>query len=112
MGVTHDITVRCLSQGNRSVATPPDLDAATIAVVASIPRVYVVWYPVLPAQGSPPLPPQHLYPPRGGQHHNTGVARGPRARAGVAAAPQGFGFFFAYPDPGVRAPGGRPPRLR
>ena len=65
MGVTHDGTVRCLSRGDRSLATPPDLHAATGAVLASIPRVYAVWYAVLPAPGSPPLPPQHPYPRAG-----------------------------------------------
>ena len=53
VGVTHGGTVRCLSRGDRSLAAPPDLHAATGAVLASIPRVYVVWYAVLPALGSP-----------------------------------------------------------
>ena len=29
----HDSTVRCLSCGKRALATPPDLDAATVAVL-------------------------------------------------------------------------------
>ena len=65
MGVTHDSAVRCLSLGDRSLAAPPDLHAATGAVLASIPRVYPVWYAVLPAPGSPPQPPQHQYPRAG-----------------------------------------------
>ena len=31
-------------------------------VLASTPRVYAVWYAVLPAPGAPPLPPLHQYP--------------------------------------------------
>ena len=57
VGVTQDGTVRCLSRGDKPLATPPDLYAAAGAVPASIPRVYAMWYAVLPAPGSPPLPP-------------------------------------------------------
>ena len=97
MGVTHDGTVRCLSRGNRTLATPPDLHAATGAVLASIPRVYAVWYAVVPAPGSPPrgtgAAPAAPIPPRRGRRHNASMARGPRACVGVAAAPQGAGSF-------------------
>ena len=65
VGVTHDGTVRCLSRGDRSLATPPDQHAATGAVLASIPKVYAVWYAGLPAPGSPPQPSQHQYPRAG-----------------------------------------------
>ena len=65
VGVTHDGTVRCLSRRNRPLTTPPDLYAATGAMLASIPSVYAEWYAVLPAPGSPPLPPQHQYPRTG-----------------------------------------------
>ena len=40
VGVTHDSTIRCLSWGDRPLATPPDLYAAAGAVPASIPRRY------------------------------------------------------------------------
>ena len=65
MGVTYDGTVRCLSRGDRPLAAPPDLYAVAGAVLASIPRVYAVWYAVLPAPGPPLLPPQHQYPRAG-----------------------------------------------
>ena len=55
--ITHGGTIRCLSRGNRPLATPPDQYAAAGAVLASIPKVYAVWYAVLPAPGTPPLPP-------------------------------------------------------
>ena len=54
VGVTHDGAVRCLSRANRPLATPPDLYVEAGAVLASILRVYAVWYAVLPAPGSPP----------------------------------------------------------
>ena len=59
VGVTHGGTIRCLSRGDKSLAVPPDLHAASGAVLASIPRVYAVWYAVLPAPGSHQPPPQH-----------------------------------------------------
>ena len=62
VGVTHNGTIRCLSRGNRPLATPPDQYAAAGVVLASTPRVYAVWYAVLPAPGAPPQPPQHQYP--------------------------------------------------
>ena len=40
-----------------------------------------------------PAAPSAPVPPRGGRRHITGVARGPRARAGVAAAPKNAGRF-------------------
>ena len=82
VGVTHDGTVKCLSRGDRSLAAPPDLHAATGAVLASIPRVYAVWYVVLPAPGSPQLPPQRQYPPAG----DDATARAWRLRRRVQVA--------------------------
>ena len=43
--------------------------------------------------GVAPAAPAAPVPRRRGRHHHVGVARGPRARAGVAAAPQGAGRF-------------------
>ena len=83
VGVTHSGTVRCLLRGDKSLAAPKDPFVAAGAVLASIPRVYAVWYAVTPAPGSPQPP------PRGGRRPRSGVARGPRTRGGVAAAPQG-----------------------
>ena len=82
VGITHDGSVRCLLRGVRPLAPPKDARAAAAEVLASTPRVYAVWYAVLPAPGAPQQPPQH---PR------SGVARDPRARGGVAAAPRGAG---------------------
>ena len=65
VGVTHGGTVRCLSRGDRSLAAPPDPHAAAGAVLASIPRVYAVWYAVMPAPGSPQPPSQRQYPRAG-----------------------------------------------
>ena len=42
-----------------------DPHAAAGAVLASIPRVYAVWYAVLPAPGSPQPSPHHQYPRAG-----------------------------------------------
>ena len=78
VGVTHDGTVRCLSRGDRSLAMPPDLCAATGAALASIPWVYAVWYAVLPAPGSPQQPPQRQYP-RAGDDATTQVWLAARA---------------------------------
>ena len=61
VGVTHSGTVRCLLRGDGSRAAPPDPHAAAGAVLASILRVYAVWYAVTPAPGSPQPPPQHRY---------------------------------------------------
>ena len=110
MGVTHDGTVRCLSRGDRSLATPPDLHAGTGAVLAAIPRVYAVWYAMLPAPGSPPLPPQHQYP-RPGTTPQRGRGSRPRARAGVEAVPQGAGRFSRALTHLYGHLYGRPPRL-
>ena len=62
VGETHDGTVRCLSRGNLPLAIPPYPYAAASEVLASIPRVYTVWYAVLPAPGVPPQPLQDQYP--------------------------------------------------
>ena len=61
--------------------------------------------------GVAPAVPTAPVPPRGGRRHCASVARSPRARAGVAAAPQGAGRLpRALTQVCVRAPGGRPPR--
>ena len=65
VGVTHDGTVRCLSRGNRPLARPPDQYAVAGAVLASTPRVYAVWYAVLPTPGAPLQLLQHQYPRAG-----------------------------------------------
>ena len=62
MGVTHDGILWCLLRGKRSMAMPPDPYAAASAVLHSVPRVYAMWYAVLPALGEPQLHPQHQYP--------------------------------------------------
>ena len=62
VGVTRDGTLFCLLRGNRPLAMPPDPRDVAWVVLASIPQVYVVWYVVLPAPGSPQLLPQHQYP--------------------------------------------------
>ena len=59
VGITHDGSVRCLLRGVRPFAPPRDARAAAAEVLASTPRVYAVWYAVLPAPGAPQPPPQH-----------------------------------------------------
>ena len=59
MGITQDGSVRCLLRGVRPLAPPRDARAAAAQVLASTPRVYAVWYAVLPAPGAPQPPPQH-----------------------------------------------------
>ena len=59
VGITHDGSVRCLLRGVRPLAPPRDARAAAAEVLASTPRVYAVWYAVLPAPGTPQPPPQH-----------------------------------------------------
>ena len=87
VGITHGGTIRCLLRGNRPLAPPRDPLAAAGAVLASIPRVFAVWYAMMPAPEAPQPPSQHRDPPRGGRRPRSGVARGPRARGGVATAP-------------------------
>ena len=53
MGVIRDGTLLCLLRGSRPLAMPLDPWVVARAVLASIPRVYVVWYVVLPPQGNP-----------------------------------------------------------
>ena len=63
VGITHGGSVRCLLRGVRPLPPPRDPRAAATAVMASTPRVYAVWYAVLPAPGAPQPPPRH---PRAG----------------------------------------------
>ena len=63
VGITHGGSVMCLLRGVRPLAPPRYPRAAAAAVLASTPRVYAVWYAVLPAPGAPQPPPQH---PRAG----------------------------------------------
>ena len=69
VGITHGGTIRCLLRGDSPLAPPRDPLAAAAAVVASIPRVYTVWYAVMPAPEAPRPPPQHRYPRPGGDAH-------------------------------------------
>ena len=69
VGITHGGTVRCLLRGDRPLAPPQDPLAAAGAVLASIPRVYAVWYLVTPAPGAPQPPPHYQYPRAGGDTH-------------------------------------------
>ena len=68
VGITHGGSIRCLPRGDRPLAPPKDPHAAA-AVLASIPRVYAVWYAVLPAPGAPQPPPQHHYSRAEGDAH-------------------------------------------
>ena len=101
VGFTHDGTVRCLSRGDKSLAAPRDPHAATGGVLASIPRVYAVWYAVLPTPGLLQLPPYSTSTPARG-------TRPARRRGGCAS---GCKSRLMRLDPVVRAPGGRPLRL-
>ena len=65
VSITHGNTLLCLLQGNRPLAMSPDPQVVAQAVLASIPRVYVVWYVVVPAPGNPWLLPEHQYPHTG-----------------------------------------------
>ena len=69
VGITHGGTIRCLLRGDRPLAPPQDPLAAAGAVLASIPRVFAVWYAVMPAPEAPQPPPQHRYPRTGGDAH-------------------------------------------
>ena len=69
VGITHGGSIWCLLRGDRPLAPPRDPRAATAAVLASIPRVFAVWYAVLPAPGAPQPPPQHQYSRAGGDAH-------------------------------------------
>ena len=107
VGVTHDGTIRFLSRGHRPLATLPDQYAVASVVLASIPRVYAVWYAVLPAPGAPPQPPQHQYPPR----RTTPLRKcgsQPASSCGRGGNAAGCRSSFTRPDPGVRAPASVP----
>ena len=72
VGITHGGTIRCLLRGNRPLAPPRDPHVAAVTVWASIPRVFAVWYAVMPAPGVPQPPPQHQYP-RGASDAHAGA---------------------------------------
>ena len=67
--ISHGATVRCLVRGGRPLAPPRDPLAAAGAVRASVLRVYVVWYAVLPGPEAPQPAPQRRYPWAGGNAH-------------------------------------------
>ena len=69
VGITHGGSIRCLLRGDRPLAPPRDPHVAAAIVLASIPRVFAVWYAVLPAPGAPQPPPQHQYSRAGGDAH-------------------------------------------
>ena len=109
VGVTHGGTVKCLSRGDRSLAAPPDPHAAAGAVVASIPRVYAVWYAVMPVPGSR-RPHSTSTPARGTTPPHRRDSR-PAHSWGRGGSAAGCKMLFTRRDPGVLAPGGRPLRL-
>ena len=109
VGVTHGGTVRCLLRGDRSLAAPQDALAAAGAVLASIPRVYAVWYAVTPAPGSPHAPRCTGTPAQGTTPTlGCGSWSAHSCRRGGSAA--GCTPCSTRPDLGVQAPGGRPLR--
>ena len=69
VGITHGGSIRCLLWGDRPLALPRDPHAAAAAMLASILRVYAVWYAVLPSPEAPQPPPQHKYPRAEGDAH-------------------------------------------
>ena len=102
VGITHVGTIRCLLRGDRPLAPPRDPHAAAVAVLASISRVFAVWYAVMPAPRAPEPAPQHQYSRAGGDTH----ARAWLAvRELVAAAPWGCRSCSTRPGPGVRSLG-------
>ena len=108
VGVTRDGTILCLFWGNRRLAMPGNQYAAAGAVLASISRVYAVWYAVSPTLGAPLLPPQHRYP-RAGEYATARAWLAARELVWASRQRRRVRVVFHTPDPGVWAPGGHPP---
>ena len=53
VGITRGGTIWCLLRDDKPLAPAFDPHAATVAVLASIPRVFTVWYALMPAPGAP-----------------------------------------------------------
>ena len=86
VGITQGGTIRCLLRGDRPLAPPRDPLAAAGAVLASVPRLFAVWYAVLPAPEAPQPPPQCRYPRAAGDAHTRAWAGGDaHARVWLAA---------------------------
>ena len=103
LSITHNGAVRCLLQGDRPLALPRDVVAAAGAVLASIPRVYAVWYVVTPA---PPPSPSNPAPPRGPGLAPRGVGATAQPAARHPSSP-GLGCPMRHTAPG--GPGCRDP---
>ena len=99
VGITHGGTITCLLWGYRPLAPPRELLAAAGAVSASVPRVFAVWYAVLPAPEAPEPPPRRRYPLAGGDTHAWAWAG---VRELVEAWRRGHGVKVVFPAPGPR----------